>query len=144
MKADAETEAAVIAVLKEFAEACTRRDLDSALSLFDTDSDVVVIGTGADEKRVGQAEIKAQLERDMSQSKAFSMEIGWNSVSAMGSVAWVVADSMVRATVSGKEIGFPLRTSAVLERRGNKWLLMQMHSSLPAQGQAEGESFPKQ
>jgi hypothetical protein len=36
----------------------------------------------------------------------------------------------------------PARLSAVLERRDGSWLIVQLHGSLPAAGQAEGEAWP--
>ena len=142
MKADAKTEAAVKAALSKFAEGYTKRDLEGVLALFAPDSDVVMFGTGVDEKRVGLAEIKAQAERDWSQSEATSLTYGWTSVSAAGSVAWVAADVAFKAKVSGQEITLAGRLTGVLENRGDKWLIVQGHFSLPATGQAEGASFP--
>ncbi len=142
MKADARTEAAAKAVLDKFAEAYAKRDVESLLALFASDPDVVLYGTGADEKRVGLAEIKAQAERDWSQSEAASLKYGGTSVSAAGSVAWVATDATFEAKVGGQKITLPGRLTAVLERRGDKWLIMQSHFSLPTAEQAEGESFP--
>ncbi|MFO0794669.1 MAG: nuclear transport factor 2 family protein [Candidatus Brocadiaceae bacterium] len=142
MKADAKTEAAVIAVLSKFAEGYAKRDLEAVLALFAPDPDVVMFGTGADEKRVGLAEIKAQAERDWSQSEGASLTYGWTSVSAAGSVAWVAADANFKAKVGGQEITLAGRLTGVLENRGGKWLMVQGHFSLPATAQAEGESFP--
>ena len=88
MKADAQTEAAVKDVLDRFAENDAKRDLEGVMALFAPDPDVVMYGTGADEKRVGPAEIRAQVERDWSQSEATSITYGWISVSSAGSAAW--------------------------------------------------------
>ncbi len=85
MKADPKAEAAVMAVINEFAEAFTKRDLDACLAFFAPDTDVVFIGTGGDEKRIGLAEIKALFERDFAQFEDASLTIGWHSVSAAGS-----------------------------------------------------------
>jgi len=142
MKADSKTEAAVMTIMNQFAEAFTKRDLDAALALFAPDPDVVLIGTGGDEKRIGLAEIKALFERDFVQFEDASFKIGWHSVSAAGSVAWVVADLVIRANTGGREISLQARETAVLERRGDRWLIIQSHASLPAAGQKEGEAFP--
>ena len=144
MKADAQTEAAVLASLNRFAEAYARRDMNGLIGLWASDPDVMVIGTGADEKRVGLAEIKAQAQRDWSQSESASLEIGWTSVSAAGSVAWVAADCVIRAEAGGEKMSLPARLSGVLEKRGDNWLWVQFHASLPTAEQAEGESFPTQ
>jgi ketosteroid isomerase-like protein len=142
MKADAKTETAVIAVVDRFNETYARRDIDGLLALFAPDSDLVLFGTGADEKRIGLAELKFQAERDWAQSDSISFELGWHSVSAAGSVAWLAAEGMGQAKFDGQEMSFPFRFTAVLEHRGDKWLFTQGHLSVPAPGQAEGESIP--
>jgi len=142
MKADAKTEAEVMAVLNQLIEAYKKQDLDGILALYAPDPDVVTIGTGVDEKRIGLAERKVQLERDFAQVKEISVQMGWYSVSAAGSVAWVASDIIARGKVSGQETSVPMRATFVLEQRGGKWLIAQSHTSLPAAGQKEGESFP--
>lgn len=142
MKADPKTEAAVMNVMNQFAEAFSKRDLNASLALLMPDPDVVFIGTGGDEKRIGLAEIKALFERDFAQFEDASLKLAQPSVSAAGSVAWVVADLILRANTGGREISLQARSTAVLERRGDRWLIVQLHASLPATGQAEGEAFP--
>lgn len=142
MKADAQTEAAVMTVLNRFAEDYAKRELEGVLALFAPDSDVVMFGSGADEKRVGLTEIKALVERDWSQSDAASFTYRWTSVSAAGPVAWVAADVTFKAKVGGQEVTLLGRLTGVLENRAGNWLLVQGHFSLPAATQVEGESFP--
>src|SRR6478672_1914543 len=101
MKADAATEKAVLATMHEFLEAYRRRDADHLMTLAAPDADVILIGTGADERRVGSAEIRAQAERDWSQSDSAMFDFNWNSVSAAGSVAWVASEGVVRASAGG-------------------------------------------
>ena len=142
MGADPKTEAAVMNVMKQFVEAFAKRDLDALLALYAPDPDVVVIGTGADEKRIGRAEIKALFERDLAQLEDASVRFGWHSVSAAGSVAWVAADVILHVKTSGWQISFQARSTAVLEQRGDRWLIVQFHGSMPAAGQKVGEAFP--
>jgi len=142
MKADKKTEAAVMAVMHNLFEAFEKKDLNSGLALFAPDPDVVLIGTGGDEKCVGLAEIRAEFERAFAQSEQASIQLGWHSVSSAGPVAWVAADAVIRAKVSGQEISFPVRFTTVMEQRGDRWLVVQSHDSLPAAGQKEGESWP--
>jgi ketosteroid isomerase-like protein len=142
MKANGKTEAAVMEVFNQFNKAYAQRDIDTIMALVAPDPDLVLLGTGADERRVGPAELKFQAERDWSQSEALAFELGWNSISAAGSVAWLAAEATGRGKVGGQEISFPVRLSAVLEQREGKWLFVQMHLSSPAPGQAEGESIP--
>ena len=142
MKADAMTETAVKAVLDKVAEGYAKRDLALVLSAFAPDPDVVMYGTGADEKRIGLAEIQAQSERDWSQTEAAAIIYGWTSVSAAGSVAWVASDATFNLKADGQEMTLPARITCVLEKRGEQWLIVQGHFSLPAAAQGEGESFP--
>ena len=143
MKADARTEAAVMSTLRKLFEGYESRDMDSVLSCHAPDPDLVAIGTGVDEKSLGLNEVRVHLERDLAQSEAVSIELGWSRVSAAGSVAWVAGDAIIHAKVSGQEISFPGRFTAVLEQRKGRWFIMQRHFSMPASEQAEGESFPK-
>jgi len=142
MKADPKTEAAAMKVMNQLIEAFTKRDLDGALALFAPDPDVVFIGSGADERCIGLDEVKAEFERAFAQSEEASIQLGWYSVSAAGSVAWVASDAVIQAKVSGQEISFPVRITIVLEQRGGRWLVVQSHDSLPAAEQKEGESWP--
>jgi ketosteroid isomerase-like protein len=132
----------VLAVLNKFNETYARRDIDGLMALFAPDEDQFLFGTGADEKRIGRNEIKFQAERDWSQTEALAFNFSWHQVSAAGSVAWVAAEGLGQGKVGGQEIQFPLRMTAVLEQRGDEWLLVQSHVSLPAAGQEEGDSVP--
>lgn len=142
MKAKATTEAAVLAVLNKFNESYAGRDIDSLMALFAPDDDQVLFGTGIDEKRIGRDQIRFQAERDWAQTEALAFNLTWHQISAAGPVAWVAAEGLGQGKVGGQEIEFPLRMTAVLEQRGDKWLLVQSHVSLPAPGQEEGDSVP--
>jgi len=143
MKANAKTEAEVMAVMNRYKEAYSRRDVDGVLALFAPDPDMVIIGTGQDEKRIGPAELRAQLERDFAQSEAVSIEFGWHSVSQADLVAWVAADCVAQVKMTdGQEMSLQARATLVLEQRADKWFIVQWHGSLPTAEQDEGQSFP--
>ena len=141
MQANDKTKAAVMCAIGRFAEAYAARDVDAAMAVFARDTDLIVIGTGVDERCVGPADFEKLLERDWSQSEAASIEIGWHSVSAAGAVAWAAAEATIHATVGGQDVSLKGRLTTVLEQRGDEWLIVQMHVSLPAAGQDEGESW---
>jgi uncharacterized protein (TIGR02246 family) len=141
MKADPKTETVVMNVIKQGLEAFAKRDIDAALAFFAKDPDVVLIGTGGDEKCIGLAEIKAVFERAFTQFEDASVKFGWHSVSSAGSVAWVAADVILYVKTSSREISEQLRLTSVLEQRGDGWLIVQFHDSLPAAGQEKGEAF---
>lgn len=123
-------------------EGYAKRDWNILESLFASDPDIVMYGTGKDEKRIGTSEIKVQVERDWAQSESTALSFEWTSVSAAGNVAWVATDATFRIKEGGQEIVLPARMTAVFEKRDGKWLIVQSHFSLPATEQTEGESFP--
>jgi len=141
MKADAKTENEVMDTVKHCFDAFVKRDLNGFLSFFATDPDVVVIGTGRDEKCIGIDEIKAIIGRSFSQFEDGRFEFGWHSVSAKGTLAWLVTDVTLYVKIGKREIVEPLRLTCILEKRGDKWFIVQSHDSLPAVGQKEGEAF---
>jgi uncharacterized protein (TIGR02246 family) len=142
MKANAKTETAVLAVLNKFMETYQQRDIEGLMGLFAPDDDQIMFGTGIDEKRIGRDQIRFQAERDWSQTEALAFNLNWHQVSAAGPVAWVAAEGLGQGQVGGQKIEFPLRMTAVLEQRGDKWLLVQSHVSLPSPAQEEGDSVP--
>jgi uncharacterized protein (TIGR02246 family) len=141
MKADSQTEGEVKATLQKFADAYAKRDLKGILANFAPDADVVLFGTGADERRIGLEEIRTQVERDWAQSESASMSFPWISVSAAGPVAWVAAEGEFKFRADGQEGTIPVRASHVLERREGSWLIVHSHLSTPAAAQEEGQSF---
>jgi ketosteroid isomerase-like protein len=142
MKANAETEAAVLGVLDKFIETYKNRDINGLMSLFPADENQVMYGTGADEKRIGRDQIKFQAQRDWSQTEALNFNMTWRQVSAAGPVAWVAADGFGKGKAGGEDFQFPFRMTCVLEKQGGEWFMVQSHISLPAAGQNEGDSIP--
>lgn len=141
MRADAATEHDVMTTLQRMADAYRQRDLAAAMDCFWPDPDAMIYGTGADEKRVGPSQIRAQIERDWAQSDTAEIVLATSAVSSAGTVAWASVDGSFKVTAGGESMTIPARLTAVLERRDNLWRIHQAHFSMPAMGQAEGESF---
>ena len=139
MKASPEIEAAVLTTITDSWDAYRLRDVEGVLSFYSADPDLVAVGTGHDERFVGREALRAGLVNDFSQGNEAALRITWASVSGVGNVAWVTADCVVDATVSGRTVSVLGRLTAVLEKREEKWFIMQTHFSLPAGGFA-GES----
>jgi len=142
MKADAKTEAAVLAVMDKFMQDYQKRDIEGLMSIFVPDDDQVMYGTGADEKRIGLDQIRFQAERDWSQTEALTFNLTWQQISAAGPVAWLAADGLGQGEAGGEKFEFPIRMTAVFEQRDHQWLLVQAHISLPSVVQEEGNSVP--
>lgn len=131
MKASPEVEAAVLSTIRDSWDAYRLKDVERVLSFYATDPDLVAVGTGLDERFVGPESLKAGLVNDFSQGNEAVLRIVWASVSEAGSVAWVAADCIADVMVSCRTASVAARLTAVLEKRGEKWYIMQTHFSLP-------------
>jgi uncharacterized protein (TIGR02246 family) len=140
MKANTETDAQVRALVQRMTDAYQARDIDALMECMTPDADLVMYGTGADEKRIGPDGMRKQAERDWAQTDAISMNFGWMSVSASGNVAWVAADGEFSFSVGGRSMSMAARATFVAEQRNGKWIIAQAHFSTPAVGQEEGSS----
>ena len=135
-------EATVIGALNDFMRDWEARDVDAIVSHFAPSSTLSLFGTGADEKRIGQDGVLAQLERDFAQSESLSCVLNWNLVGVSGSVAWVASDVTIHYKVAGyDEMAFPARLTTVLQDYDGRWLLEHFHLSVAAGNQEEGQSF---
>lgn len=142
MKANSTTQQAVKAALDNWADSYIKRDIKRLLACIAPDPDVLMYGTGADEKRIGLAGIQAQAERDWAQTDAAAFILHDPSISAAGMVAWASADATFKVEVGGQEMALPARFTGVLENRDGQWLVAQAHFSLPAPDQEAGDSVP--
>ncbi len=124
------------------AEAFEERDIEKMMALFSEDDDLVVIGTGADERKVGKAEARSLFKRDWAQSEASSIIYNWKVISSTASVAWAAVDGTVYARVGQREIHLPIRLTLIMKKVGVKWQIVHWHVSVPASGQPSGEAWP--
>jgi ketosteroid isomerase-like protein len=131
MQATPQTGAEIQTVLDQFCASYGEKDINGLLHLFNTDPNVLVIGTGEDEKRTGQEEIRNQFERDFCRSEKLSVEFENVAISEKSDVCWVAGDTNVYLTAEGRALHVYLRFTAVLTRRAGKWLFVQTHFSVP-------------
>ena len=131
MKADAATEKAVKTILQDLNDALAGKQVEQVLGLFAPDSDVFLLGSEEGEKAIGHHELEDFLRRIFSRFTAFSFEWKWHLVSTEGSVAWVVTEGLVHAKTSDQDLSAPYRSTMVLVKRGDKWLIMHAHGSRP-------------
>jgi ketosteroid isomerase-like protein len=141
MVASEDTITAVRGVLDRFAATYSAKDETGVLDCFNVGQDGVLIGTGADEWRVGDAAVRAQVERDFSQADSLSVEYGELHIDGSDGVAWFAAKATVRASVGGEPFESALRLTGVVRRQGEGWRIVQSHLSFPAEAQEPGRSF---
>jgi len=142
LKADQKTQSEVLQSFKGMFEAYKKKDLQATLSFWAPDPDVVVVGTGEDEKGMGITYLTESLKRDWAQGEVQSIGVKNFSVSASDVVAWLSADVAFHGKVGEGEFDLPMRLTGVMEKRNGKWLWVQMHLSTPSSGQEHGHSWP--
>ena len=89
MKTVTQTENEVLAVLHRFMETYAKRDEQGMMELFAPDPDVVLIGTGVDEKRSAPARSWPRRIGDWTQSEYAFFELIDYSISGAGPVVWL-------------------------------------------------------
>ncbi|MFN2251760.1 MAG: nuclear transport factor 2 family protein [Anaerolineae bacterium] len=141
MKADSATENQVLTAVDGIMNAYADHDIHGLLSRFAADDDIVMYGTGRDERRVGPAEIREQAERDWAQADSIAMRFDERNVWTAGDVAWVALDGAFELAAGGQTMELPARVSLVFEKRDGDWLAVHGHFSTPAAGQEVGQSF---
>lgn len=143
MKSDRQTHAEVTLTLRAMFEAYGKRDLNGVLSFWAPDPDIVVIGSGEDEKCIGINQFVKCLRRDWEQSDSVIIEHKDIAVSMSGSVSWFATDIIFHGKIAVEKFTYPARLTGVLEKRDGNWLLMQLHLSAPSAQQEHGQSWPK-
>jgi uncharacterized protein (TIGR02246 family) len=133
VKADAQTEAALLEILESFCSGFAARDADGVMRLFARDPDVVMV-TSEEALLRGPDEIRAFLQRYVRGAATYSWTWDRREASAAGAVGWLLAEGMETAVAEGREEKHPYRMSVVCENRDGRWLLVQIHGSSPHHG----------
>jgi uncharacterized protein (TIGR02246 family) len=133
VRADRQTEAALLEILESFCSSFAARDADGVMQLFAPDADVVVVTSGESLLR-GPDDVKAFLRRYAQGTTTYSWTWHQREVSAAGEVGWLLAEGTERVSAEDREEEHPYRMSLVCEMRDGDWLLVQVHGSSPHHG----------
>lgn len=134
--------AAVLALLDAFARAMSERDVEGAVACFTPGPQAVLIGSGLDERRIGEAEIREHFQRDFGQSEWLTMRWAHRGVVPAGNVFAAWGQGEIEAGVGGDRVETRFRFTAVADHIDGCWRFAQGHLSFPAPGQRPGESWP--
>ncbi len=141
MTKSSEFESAVTTAMERYARAYSAKDLDGILSI--VDEYFFGYGSGPDEEVYGKEQLRAQVERDLTQCDRVSMAIGPGHISGKGDVAWYAGKCAIEATVDGQDVRMDARITAVLKRDGDRWLFAMIHFAMPFGAQEAGQSWPE-
>ncbi len=133
MRADAQTEAALLDILERLCAGFAARDARGVMRVFAPDADVVMV-TSEESLLRGPDEVWSFLDRYARGTTRYSWAWDRRDVSAAGSVGWLLAEGTETAATEHAEEQHPYRMSMVCEQRADRWLLVQVHGSSPHQG----------
>ena len=132
---------AIIKVLHELEQGYKLGSVDRLTSAFYKE-DVSLIGTAVDEVRLGNEEVRYQLQRDIEQTSFRDLSFSEFQFFFHGNISYSVSDvNFIGETVEGENFVMKGRSSAMLEKNDGKWLFRHVHSSVPDYDASEGNSF---
>jgi len=120
-------------VLAQHDKALSEKNLDSLMQSFSSDPNTVVLGTGTEEKWVGQQEMRAaytEIFKDYDPNTLQS-KCDWKTGGADddGMMAWLAAICSCKDSMQGKNREYKLNVSAGLKKQDGKWRFTMLHMS---------------
>jgi ketosteroid isomerase-like protein len=119
--------------LDQFNTLAGRGDLAAVLALFDDQADILLVGSDKGEVFKGRAAMEGWLG-SLFKSSGFSWQMDRVDISHHGETAWAFVEGRmnVSSLTTGKlRFSAPYRFSAVLVKRGNRWVWRLFHGSAP-------------
>ena len=127
--------------LRNYGTAYQKKDIKALLALFSPE--ISGFGSGPDEVVLNLKDFTRQMKRDLSQATSVSLEFPGLKIFGEGRVAWITSGCGFTFTVEGrKKQTMSGRMTMVLRNTGSRWLIEQIHFSMPNVEQAPGQSFP--
>lgn len=129
MLANAETKWAVLKAFNALMDHIAYGRLRETMACFTEDADVALFGSELIDTSVGAEAIREHLAEIYTRPYRVLFDLQPGKVSAYGNVAWVTAEGTFR--LSTEDERRPYRLTAVMERRGDRWLWQLFSGSEP-------------
>ena len=133
-----EQRAAQIA-LNQFGRMWENEDMDTFDRLIAHDADMVIVGTDEGEYVVGYDAFRRSRQQQFEsfENVEFYVKNQHVKLSQRGHVAWFTEMFDLFILAEGSPVSLEnLRLSGVMEKRGDQWKIVQLHTSVPVAGQA--------
>jgi len=131
----------IIATIEQYATAYRKKDIRAFSTIFSPE--ISGFGSGADEVIHNHADLIRQIRRDVSQADVHAVAFSDRQIIGDGRIAWVTSKSTMTFSVGGSaKQTLSGRSTMVLKNTGSRWVIAQLHFSLPFGGQSTGQSFP--
>jgi ketosteroid isomerase-like protein len=129
MLANAETKWAVLKAFSTLIDHIANGRLNETMACFTDDADVALFGSELSDTSLGAASIREHLAMFYAQPYRILFDLEPGKVSAHGNVAWLTAEGTLRLSTDDERR--PYRLTAIMERRGNRWLWQRFEGSEP-------------
>jgi len=126
-------------VVDQMAQAMEAEDVESISAIVAHDAGMVNFGTDATERWVGWEALKASIDKQFAafDNQKVSVRDQVIKVGSGGMVAWFSQIMDWSLEAGGETVNLEgMRATGVLEKRNEKWLIVQMHFSVGVAGQA--------
>jgi len=129
-------------VLEQYELARESEDFSTVEQIWAPDEDIVLFGTEGDEQMVGFSEIKKAMSRQFDEFENTLINISDQKIkiSKDGNTAWFSEVLDYNFIYQGENMAFEgIRFTGVMEKREDKWKLVQGHLSVPYETELEEE-----
>ncbi len=121
--------------LTAYAKAYEKKDLNALMSMIAAEA--VFIDSSPQGRYMGADAIKKAYQAEFTQIQSVVMEPTWLTASTKGDQAWFAAELMAKVDLGNEKFSVPGRWTGVLEKRGDKWLIILSHFSYTAPDEKE-------
>ncbi len=121
-------------MLTTYARAYERKDLDTIMSLVAENPVPIFVDARTDGRNVGLEEIRAGYAADFARFQSAKVDFTWLAVESKGPVAWFASEWVADVDTGNGRVTVPARWTAVLRKKGGKWLFVQSHFSYTRSG----------
>lgn len=141
MKLAPNQEEEVKETIQAYARAYQNKDIAAFSTLFSPD--ITGFGSGPDEIIRDHQDLIRQITRDISQATVLSVVFSEQKIFGEGTVAWASSETTMTFTIDGTtRQTLEGRSTMVLRKTPERWIIEQLHFSLPYGEQNPGQSFP--
>jgi hypothetical protein len=129
MLANAEAKWAVLKAFNALIDHIANGRLRETMACFSEDADVALFGSELIDTSLGAEAIREHLAEIYARPYRVLFDLQPGKVSAYGNVAWVTAEGTFRLSTEDERRAY--RLTAVMERRGSRWLWQLFSGSEP-------------
>ncbi len=131
------------ATLDDYANAYCAKDIDAMMAVFADDDNISVIGTGEDEFCVGHTEVRQLFVRNFAEASAQRFEWQRIDTRVFDGHAVMSVKLVIHLIYQGDALQVPIRWTAVVRKKSDRWVWMHRHASSAASNQDEEAAYPK-